>query len=71
MVQSIGELFEALGGVTAISTELALPLGTVSAWKTRGSIPANHWEALVTLAARRAVAGVTIETLHQINRRAA
>jgi len=52
-------IFDNLGGVTCVARETGLPLGTVSAWKTRGSIPARHWTALVALAKRRGAKAVT------------
>ena len=43
-------LITALGGVTRLATALGLPLGTVSAWKTRRSIPVDQWQKIIEIA---------------------
>ena len=46
-MQTISDVIDALGGVTNVSRIIGKPIGTVSAWKTRGSIPIEHCQALV------------------------
>ncbi len=64
-------IFDNLGGVTCVARETGLPIGTVSAWKTRGSIPARHWTALVALAKRRGAKLVTHAALAEAHASAA
>ena len=40
-------IFERLGGYGAVAKALDVPAGTASAWKTRGSIPAQYWQPLL------------------------
>ncbi len=49
-MQTVSEIFEQLGGATAISAETGIPITTVHGWKRSGRLP--HWrvEALVSLA---------------------
>ena len=58
-MSDLATIIQTLGGVTRISRELGVPLGTVSAWKTRGSIPVRNWPALVALAGKVGASGVT------------
>lgn len=58
-----GQIIEKLGGPTALSTSLGAPLGTVSAWSTRNSIPPEYWPALVSLAGTLGKTEVTFEAL--------
>lgn len=62
-MSDLATIIQNLGGVTKVSRELGVPLGTVSAWKTRGSIPVKNWPALVDLAGKIGAANVTHLTL--------
>lgn len=62
-MKSVSDVIDALGGVTAASTALKLPLGTVSAWKTRNSIPFEYWDRIVAIAKRRGEGDLTFEAL--------
>ena len=65
-MDSVAAIFEGLGGVTAVAEMLGSPLGTVSAWKSRDSIPAEYWSRLIAAAKARGVDGVSYEALAQI-----
>lgn len=68
-MDTIDSVLDALGGVTKVSTYLSVwlgepvPVGTVSAWKTRGSVGDRYRPGLVLMARERRVAGVTFESL--------
>ena len=40
-MDTLSEIIAAQGGVTKFASDLGLPLGTVSAWKTRNCVPAG------------------------------
>lgn len=63
---SINDLFAALGGYTAVAEAASVPVGTASAWKTRGSIPPEYWPAVVKAAAERGRSDITFEALANI-----
>ena len=62
-MDSITSIFVAFGGYAGLAAAIDVPLGTASAWKTRQSIPPEHWPAIVVAAGERAIPGVTIERL--------
>lgn len=39
---------------------------TARQWKRRGSIPPEHWKAVVAAAEKRAIEGVTLEALAEM-----
>jgi hypothetical protein len=55
-------VINSLGGTKALSSALSLAPSTVSVWRVRG-IPAEHWLALVRLASKQGVSGITLEAL--------
>lgn len=57
------QIVKDLGGPTAVSSQIGVPLGTVSAWSTRKSIPPEYWPALVSLAGTLGKAEISFETL--------
>lgn len=59
----VSAISDALGGVTAAARLFGVPLGTMSAWKTRGAIPPEHWPRLLDLAAQHGIRGLTFEGL--------
>lgn len=63
---SIDQIFTRLGGVGTVATLLDAPLGTVSAWKTRNSIPAEYWPSLIKVAGKLGIEGVTADALMKI-----
>lgn len=66
-MQTLSDVMDALGGVTAVSQMLSKPLGTVSAWKTRGSVPAEYWQGLLNGARQRGLTDITSDLLVQIH----
>lgn len=49
-IASISDLIDRLGGITEFARKGGWPLGTASAWKTRGNIPPAHWHRLIEIA---------------------
>lgn len=41
-MSTLAEIIDKAGGVTKVSRELGLPVGTVSAWITRNRVPAER-----------------------------
>ncbi len=62
-MRDVRQIIKAVGGVTRLSTALGKPLGTVSAWQTRGSIPSEYWLEICALAPPAGPPGVTLEDL--------
>jgi hypothetical protein len=40
-----------------------VPDATARAWRTRGNIPAEHWDTLVAAAGRSGIRGVSVDSL--------
>lgn len=70
-MDSVTQIVEALGGTSAVAAALARPTSTVSSWKSRGTIPAAHWQRLTTIARQRKIEGINLERLAQIAARPA
>jgi hypothetical protein len=51
-METVPEILEELGGVTAISNETGIPLTTVHSWKRTGFVPLWRVPTLVSLAER-------------------
>lgn len=66
-MQTFSQIIDALGGYAKAADALGVPAGTVSAWKTRGSIPSAYWHRLVNLASTQGVDGVSLETLARMS----
>lgn len=56
------EIIDAFG-YASLAAALRLPPGTVSAWKTRGSIPHQYWREIQFEARKRRLRGVTYSAL--------
>jgi|tagenome__1003787_1003787.scaffolds.fasta_scaffold20551961_2 antitoxin CcdA len=66
-MKRVAELIDALGGHRRLAEALRVPAGTVSAWKSRGVIPARAWTGVVAAARKEQVDGVTLETLAELH----
>ncbi|MEE7460643.1 hypothetical protein MFUR16E_04515 [Methylobacterium fujisawaense] len=62
-IQSVMDLFEALGGTSAVARLLGVGQSTASEMKRRGSIPSEYWVGLVQKAHEAQIVGVTYEVL--------
>lgn len=60
---TISDLVQELGGTADLARALGANLSTVSNWRKRGSIPSEHWAAVVAIAAGRGKADITFETI--------
>ena len=62
-----GSIIDALGGTGAAAEALDEAASTVSGWRTRPrGIPAEHWSAIVRIAAERGRAEITLEVLAEL-----
>jgi uncharacterized protein YjcR len=68
-MNTVAQVIDAFG-YAALATKLGIPAGTVSAWKSRNSVPSDHWLAIAALAKAEGKDGVTLETLAQMHSRA-
>ena len=65
-MRTFSNLIDELGGYLKLSEVLNLPRGTVSAMKTRNSIPPEHWPAIAREAERVGIEGVTLDSLAEL-----
>lgn len=56
-------LIKQLGGAGPVARAAGKESGTGRQWKLRGYIPVDYWPALVDLAARQGIPGVTLDKL--------
>jgi hypothetical protein len=69
-MERVSHIIDHLGGPRRVASGLAVPLGTVAAWKHRESIPAEHWLALSKINSPEGAA-ITLEALATAHARAA
>lgn len=62
-MKSVSDIIDALGGSSAVAGALKLPATTTASWKSRNSIPVEHWPKLTAAALERGVEDLTYETL--------
>lgn len=66
-MQTFASIIDAFGGYAKFARAIGVDkLGTVSAWKTRDSIPSSYWRRVVAAAEKEGVAGVSLEALSAI-----
>lgn len=58
-------IFTAFPTAAALARALGEKQVTVRKWRNRDSIPPQHWDALIALARRRRLRGVTRHRLHE------
>jgi uncharacterized protein YjcR len=63
MVETVDAVVDALGGTGKVAEKRGLTPSTVSSWKARKSIPAEHWLGLVEMAQAEGVEAETLESL--------
>lgn len=63
MIRTVDDVIEAIGGTAAVAALLGIGKSTVSSWRARGSIPAEHWKAIVDRADEIECASVSLEAL--------
>lgn len=66
-MQTFSQIIDALGGYAKAADAIGVPTGTVSAWKTRDSIPPAYWHRLVNAATAMNLAGVSLEALARMS----
>lgn len=62
-MQSVSDILEKFNGASAVAKILHLPTSTVASWKSRNSIPVDHWSELVEAARQRGIDDLTYEKL--------
>lgn len=65
-MKTAATIVKELGGSTALASALSLPATTVASWRSRESIPPQHWSALVARAKAMGIKGVTFEALAKL-----
>ena len=65
-MRTASDIIAALGGYRSVATATGKPVGTVSAWLTRGAIPPRMWPNLVAIAAEQGVTEISIDLLFRI-----
>lgn len=55
-------------GNTLLADVLGVPVGTVSAWKSRGNIPHTYWRKIAAEARKRKYSGVTYGALEGLSK---
>lgn len=48
-MNAVAALIDRLGGYTLVAAALNVAVGTVAAWRHRGSIPVRYWPALIAI----------------------
>jgi len=66
-MKTVGELIDALGGHRKLAAALGVPSGTVSAWKSRGAIPARAWPGLVARARKNDLFDLSLDMLADLH----
>ena len=69
MCSTVDSVIDALGGTGQVADALSLKPPTVSSWRARGSIPSEHWFALVGRGRELGAEGVTLEALARLGAR--
>jgi hypothetical protein len=64
---TINDLVQELGGTTDLAHALGVELSTVSNWRKRARIPAEHWARIVSYAATVEKIDVTFELLARMH----
>lgn len=70
-METFAEIIDRLGGYAVVAAEMKIRPTTVQSWRTRRSIPPADWLAVVELAERKGVPGVTLDRLAELAKLAA
>lgn len=65
-METVEQVIDAFG-YARLASSLGIPVGTVSAWKSRASIPADKWLAITDLARAEGKEAITLETLARMH----
>jgi hypothetical protein len=66
-ITTVDDVFEALGGVSAVARSLNVNYSTASEMKRRKSIPSHHWIELALTASVKDWRDVTLEVLARVH----
>jgi hypothetical protein len=67
-MQTFADIIAAWGDDALFAEDAGAPRSLVAVWKHRNSIPAPYWAGVISGAAHRSIAGVTLELLGQLAR---
>jgi hypothetical protein len=65
-METFADIVDRLGGYAVVAAEMKMRPTTVQSWRARNSIPPSDWLAVVELAKRLGVPGVTLDVLAKI-----
>lgn len=68
-IKRVADVFEIMGGTTAMARVLAVGVSTASEIKRRGRIPAEYWRDIVRTAAERGHPEITADLLARLHAR--
>jgi hypothetical protein len=70
-IKSVADVFEIMGGITAVARVLTVGKSTASEIKRRGRIPAEYWRDIIRAAAERGHPEITADLLARLHAREA
>jgi len=68
-IKRVADVFDILGGTTAMARVLAVGVSTASEIKRRGRIPAEYWRDIIRAAAERGHPEITADLLTRLHAR--
>jgi hypothetical protein len=68
-IKRVTDVFEIMGGTTAMARVLAVGVSTASEIKRRGRIPAEYWRDIIRAAAERGHPEITADLLARLHAR--
>lgn len=68
-IKRVADVFEIMGGTTAMARVLAVGVSTASEIKRRGRIPAEYWRDIIRAAAERGHPEITADLLARLHAR--
>lgn len=68
-IKCVADVFEIMGGTTAMARALAVGVSTASEIKRRGRIPAEYWRDIIRGAAERGHPEITADLLARLHAR--
>jgi hypothetical protein len=71
LMDKVSDIFDVLGGPSAVARLLNVKPSTAGEMKRRGSIPSEYWQDLILAAKRRRISGLDADRLVALHARAA
>jgi hypothetical protein len=70
LMDKVSDIFDVLGGPSAVARLLNVKPSTAGEMKRRGSIPSEYWQDLILAAQRRRISGLDADRLVALHARA-